>query len=164
MAVLLGLLVAGCDVGDVTHGMGSDANNGSGCVNMAQPAQAHQHAVGNTSNPGQDCMQANCHNAAVPGAGATPWTFAGTLYTSTAGTTGAPGVTVRVKFGSTLTAVTDTDGNFYGSSAVTFPANTDVTSCPTVKPMTTQLQTGNGACNNSGCHAPGGNPGPMSLN
>jgi hypothetical protein len=110
-------------------------------------------------------MQANCHNAAVPGVGAQPFTFGGTLYTAAGGTTGVGGATVRVKFGSsTLTAITDSDGNFYGVGTITYPASVDVTSCPTVTSMVGMLQTGNGACNGSGCHAVGGSPGPIGLN
>jgi hypothetical protein len=110
-------------------------------------------------------MQANCHNAATPGNGAQPFTFAGTLYTAAGGATGVGGATVRVKFGATtLTAVTDSDGNFYSVGAITYPATVDVTSCPKVTPMVGQLQTSNGACNSSGCHAVGGSPGPIGLN
>jgi hypothetical protein len=165
--VILGCLLAACDVGSVVPGGNNPDGGGNGCVAMQSPPSPHLHATGGTSNPGQNCMAANCHNMAVPGAGATPWTYAGTLYTTAGGTTGAGGVTVRVKSGGTgtpVTAISDSDGNFYTNAAITFPATADVTSCPTVKPMTTQLQTGNGACSSTGCHVTGGNPGPMGLN
>jgi hypothetical protein len=171
IAVITLLLGACVDVGDVTHGLGNPdgGGGGSGCINMTTPLTIHSHAspvdLAKPSNQGQNCMGANCHNAAVPGAGATPYTFAGTLFTTAGGTTGAGGVSVRVKSGGTVvTVVTDSDGNFYSTGAVAFPASTDVTSCPTVHKMTGQLQTGNGACNNTGCHAVGGSPGPIGLN
>lgn len=169
--ILVLFATAACDVGSVVPGNGgADGSNGSNCVNMTTPLTPQQHlpadqvVPGQASNQGQNCLSANCHNPAALGSGALAFTFAGTLYTTAGGTTGAGGVTVRVKFGSTVvTATTDSDGNFYSSTAVTFPATTDVTSCPTVKPMVSQLQTGNGACSSTGCHVPGGNPGTMGL-
>jgi hypothetical protein len=172
ISVILVLLVASaCDVGSVVPVTGGDGGSGSNCVPPGNPAAAQQHlpadqvVPGQASNQGQNCLTANCHNPAALGNGALAFTFAGTLYTTAGGTTPATGVTVRIKFGSgpPVTAVTDMDGNFYSSTAVTFPANADVTSCPTVKPMMSQLQTGNGACSSTGCHVPGGNPGPMGL-
>lgn len=170
IAVIFAIGLAACDVGDVTHHMGGPdgGGSGSGCINMATPQTPHPHAVGGTSNAGQNCMAAGCHDPApgTQGLGASPWTFAGTLYTTTAGTTGAGGATIRIKFGTTVvkSIATDTDGNFYGQDAITFGmAMTDASSCPSIKMMTTALQTGDGACSKSGCHVAGGNPGPMSL-
>ena len=165
IAVILGCFLAACDVGSVVPGGKNPDGGGNGCVAMTTPLTPHQHTVGGTSNPGQNCLQANCHNMAVPGTGATGFTFAGTLYTTAGGGTAAGGATVQVKFGGqTVMATTDSDGNFYSSSPVTFPANTDVTSCPTVHAMTGQLQTGNGACASTGCHTAGGGQGPIGLN
>jgi hypothetical protein len=161
--------VAACDVGDVTMGMGGDANNATGCINMGTPLTPHTHAApvgASASNQGQNCLQANCHNPTpgLSGPGATPYTFAGTAYTVKGGTTGVGGVSIRLKSSSGVVVVsTDSDGNFYSTGAVTFPATADITSCPTDTPMLTQLQTGNGACNGTGCHTTGGNPGPMGL-
>lgn len=96
------------------------------------------------------------------GTGATAFGFAGTLYTSAAGTTVLAGATIQVKSGTqTLTAVSDADGNFIFRGTVTFPATTVVTQCPSIIPMIASLTTGGGNCNN--CHKPGGVTSPVFL-
>ena len=43
ISVILALLVAACDVGDVTHGQGgTDGSGGTGCVDMMTPAAPQQ--------------------------------------------------------------------------------------------------------------------------
>jgi hypothetical protein len=170
ISVILALLLAACDVGDVTHGQGGvDGSGSGGCVNMTTPLSPQQHSApvdpAKPSNPGQNCMQANCHNMAAPGTGASPFTFGGTHYTTPAGTTGVGGATVRITFsgGSPVKAVTHSDGNFYSVVPISYPATAEVTSCPTLTPMTGTLQTGNGGCNGGACHAVGGVPGPIGL-
>ena len=126
------------------------------------------HAVGGTSNAGQNCLAANCHlnNQLGKGPDGTPapgYQFAGTLYKAGSNPL-APyaGATIQIKLvGMTpLTAVTDKDGNFSfmaGSLSGNFTATTDATACPTVTPMITNLVSGGGAGANSCnlCHTTG---------
>jgi hypothetical protein len=106
--------------------------NGSGeigCTNLQNP-----------SNAGEDCMAANCHGTPL-GQGALAWTFAGTVYADT--NYAAPATGIPVTF-SGVTAVTDTAGNFYSSSAATSGS----ASTPKVNMATAAT----GDCNSSGCH------------
>jgi len=185
--LLTSLLFAACTVGDTgsttNTGTGPDAggggsggsNNGSGgnanaCVNPATPAGNHLHAGGGTDNAGKNCLVAGCHLANNPGTGAPGFEFAGTLYK--AGTTPLqpyPGVTIQIKSGTqTLTAVTDTGGNFSfaaGSLQGTFTATADATACPAFMKMSMQLMSsgdpGANSCNS--CHVPGGTTAPIAL-
>jgi len=164
--------VAACDVGDVTlnhsggDGGATDSSNaggdsGNGCVNAQTPAAAHTHAAGGTSNAGMDCVVSGCHGT-PPGTGASTFTFAGTLYTSSAASAPKTGATIQIKFGTTTyTAISDMAGNFYNSLPLTFPATTDATSCPSLTPMLTALATGQGGCNS--CHRNAGTTTPMYL-
>jgi len=170
IAVILCTFLAACDVGDVSGEKPVDANgsgkmdgsgSGNGCVNSTTPVAAHVHNAGGTTNAGLNCMQAGtgCHGTG--GAGGA-FTYAGTAYTQQGGTTPSTGVTIRVKFGSTTsTTVTDDAGNFHSSDPITFPATTDITSCPTVTAMVNGLATGQGACNN--CHVAGGTQATIGL-
>lgn len=155
---------AACDVGSVLDQNGTDGGNGSGsaCVAAATPGGPHVHAAGGTSNAGQTCIAGGCHLEGNLGTGATAFAFVGTLYTSPAATTVVTGATIQVKTAAeTLTAVTDADGNFIFRGAVTFPATTLVTRCPSSIPMIAPLQSGGGNCNN--CHRPGGTTTPIYL-
>jgi hypothetical protein len=168
IAVILCAFLAACDVGDVSgekpiDAMGSGkmdgSGSGNGCVNSQTPVAAHVHAAGGTTNAGMNCMTSGCH--AAGGAGG-EFKYAGTAYTQTGGTTPATGVTIRVKFGGTTsTTVTDDAGNFHSTDAITFPATTDITSCPTVTAMVNGLATGQGQCNS--CHVPGGTQATIGL-
>jgi hypothetical protein len=173
IAVILCTFLAACDVGDasvVGHnqtdggvkmdgaGGGGGGDGGNGCVpNNANAGQTHHHA-------GENCMVAGGCHGAQPGAGGA-FTFSGTLYTAKGGTSPMAGVTVRIKSsdGSTIqaTAVTEAGGTFHSTTPITFPAVTDVTSCPTVTPMVSKLATGNGGC--TGCHASGGTTSTLGL-
>ena len=161
-AAAIALLVLGaCDVGSVLVNNGTP-DGGTGCVNAATPGATHLHVAGGTPNQGQICLVSGCHLAASLGAGANPFAFAGTLYTTAAGTTIATGATVKVAFGTTtLTATTDADGNFTVLGTLTFPATSLATECPSLKPMVASLGTGGGNCNN--CHRLGGTTSPMFL-
>jgi hypothetical protein len=165
VVILSVFLAAACDVGEIPlNGNGTDGGGGqgdggggsgdaagNGCAAAVTPAPGiHPHAAqGNSSNQGLNCMAAGaCHG--VGGAGPT-FTFAGTVFAATAGAAPNAGAQVRVKFGAmTLQAITDADGNFYSTQAVTYPATTNATKCPTVTAMVTPLGTGNGQCNT--CH------------
>lgn len=170
IALLTTLLLAACTVGEVgtANNVGGDGGTTDGgskdpnaCVNRLSPADPlHMHAVGGTSNKGQNCIVAACHLASSPGTGAPGFQFAGTVY-NTGGATASAGALVRIVSGTTvLMTYTDTDGNFYFTAPAlmgTFTANTNVTACPTVTPMTTQLVSGGGGGANSCnlCHTNG---------
>lgn len=157
------ILLAACDVGSVLVNQGSPDGGGSnGCVNAATPGASHLHVAGGTPNLGQACIAIGCHLEGNLGTGASAFGFAGTLYTEAAAQTVVKGATIQVKAGATpLTAVSDADGNFVYRGAVTFPATTLATQCPSLKPMIGGLSTGGGNCNN--CHRPAGTTSPIFL-
>jgi hypothetical protein len=172
-AMALLFLLVGCTVGEVPLGGGGGGDgggSGSGdggsnlvCVDRnAAPAAAHAHAGDiNDTRGGQSCVVGGCHD---PG-GAQPFGAAGTLYQAD-GVTPSAGATIRFfPAGSTtpITSLTDTAGNFHFSAIQvnegSFPAKTEVTVCPSTRPMVSQVLTSpliGGNCNSAGCHAPGG--------
>jgi hypothetical protein len=105
-------------------------------------------------NPGQDCMN-NCHNHG--------FTFAGTLYNSTGGTSPVVGAHIVVTDANNqkIDIYSQQNGNFYTSAAVTFPLTVLATSCPDIQHMTAQVVAGGGGCNS--CHLAGGDGGIMHL-
>jgi hypothetical protein len=182
--LLSSLLFAACTVGQVgtsnnngTDAGGSNANNG--CAEVISPAgDAHAHnGVAGATNAGLNCIVNGCHSNANPGTGtngamAPGYQFAGTLYK--AGTNPLvpnAGATIQIKSGTmTLTAVTDTAGNFSfaaGSLPGAFNATTDATVCPTVTPMVTHLMGGSGGPGANSCNlchaATGGTTTPITL-
>ena len=170
-AVLLsGLFVVACSVGEVpTDKAGPDGGGGAnGCVErLTPPASAHLHTAGGGTNARIGCVEASCHLASSPGAGAPPFLFAGTVV-KPGGTTASAGAIVRITApsGTPIQAYTDTAGNFSilaGALPSPFPATATVTACPTAPtPMAAQLVQGNGDCNGGGaCH--GGAQGPITL-
>lgn len=170
LVLFTSLLLAACSVGEVgtannTGGDGGGTTDGSkdpnACVNRLTPADPkHTHAAGGTSNQGMNCIVAGCHLNSALGTGAPGYQFAGTLYV-TGGTTPSAGALIRITSGTmVLMAYSDADGNFSfpaGSIPGNFMANTNVTACPTVMPMTTQLVGGGGGGANSCnlCHTNG---------
>jgi hypothetical protein len=99
-------------------------------------------------NAGQDCMQ-GCHNHG--------FTMSGTLFAAANSTTPVVGASITVKDaqGMTFDMVTQQNGNFYTSNAVTFPVTVIASSCPDVHAMSGSIAAGNGGCNKTGCHAAG---------
>jgi hypothetical protein len=171
IVLFLSLLLAGCSVGEV--GTGGDAGPTNDCVaRLAPPGAKHLHAAGGTSNQGLNCIVAGCHLNNQLGTGAPGYQFAGTMYAA-GGTTPSAGALIRIKAnGMTLMTYSDEDGNFTfpaGSLAGTFTATTDVTACPTVTKMVTQLSGGNGggaganSCNLCHTTAAGAQAPPISL-
>jgi hypothetical protein len=160
IVLLLSTLVfAACTVGEVgtANNTGTDAGSGSGsgsgsdfaaCANrLTPPGPAHMHTAGGTSNKGQNCLQSGCHLNTALGTGAPGYQFAGTVYA--AGTTNPQaGAVIRIKSGTmVLTTYTDTDGNFSfpaGSLQGTFTATTNVSACPSITSMATQMMGGSG--------------------
>ena len=103
-------------------------------------------------NHGQACM--GCHSGANPSAGIN-MTLAGTMYTSATSTTPVVGATIKVTGanGTTITMVTGSNGDFYSTAAITFPATVMASKCPNTQTMPAQATSGN--CNQSGCHTSG---------
>ncbi len=161
IAVILSLFVAACDVGSaITNGQQPDSGMGSGKMDGSgsNATMAHTHLApvnaNNPTNAGLGCMSTNCHGATT-GAGASKFTFAGTVFTGPAASMGNPNITIRV---GALTAVSDAAGNFYSTSAVTFPQNTSAGSSS----MLSQISVGD--CNSSSCHQfPGGAQTPINT-
>jgi hypothetical protein len=168
--LLTSLFAAACTVGEIpSSGVNPgpspspDASTdgvpaGNGCVNrVTPPASAHNHG-GGVTYAGANCMQAGaCHLDA--GSPAPQFQFSGTMYKAD-GTTPSVGVNIRVKpaaGGAETSLVSDDAGNFSlllsATTPVALPAKTDVTACPTLTPMVTQLLAGptGGACNL--CHS-----------
>jgi hypothetical protein len=171
IVVISSLFVAACDVGSIPGagpdggggggGDGSGSGSGNECVDAVTPAAAkHTHADGTGSKRGDACMAAGCHLTGNTGAGAPPFTFAGTVSTASDGNTPKPGATVKVIFASTtIASVADEDGNFYSTQTITLPAKTLATACPTIAPMASMIVAGGGNCNN--CHTTGGTTTPI---
>ena len=163
IVVILAACLAACDVGDASNGKtggGTDGgvkmdSMGSGGGVDAAPVAAHVHtnplSASNPSTSGQGCLNANCHGSVTP-AGPT-FAFAGTVYTDSNRTAGAPGVTVTA--GTLTPVITDTAGNFYTYSPPNLPL--PCTTSAGAQSMSAQLAAGGNNCNSSGCHQqPGG--------
>ncbi|HTL34668.1 MAG TPA: hypothetical protein VL326_16180 [Kofleriaceae bacterium] len=177
-----------CDVGSVIqNSTGTDGGNrmdtggsGSGSGSSALCEQnATATAPDGHHNAGMSCIAANCHLTGQTGAGAPAYTYAGTLYTTAAGTTPMMGSTIFIKMGGTekkvITAGNSTPagaGNFWmtGAPAGIEPptnamtGNTKASDCSVAAmavPMSGALVQGGGNCNN--CHRNGGTTSPIHL-
>lgn len=172
IAVILSVLIAACDVGSIQQantgtdggdGGGSGSGSGTDCetVNTANAPDGHH-------NPGMSCIVAGCHLAGQEGTGAPAYSYAGTVYKDTAGTTPLVGGAVFVKLGATeKKTLSATNGNFWfvpGIAGLDSPTNamtatTKASACPNSPPMIGALVQGGGNCNN--CHRPGGTAAPV---
>lgn len=151
------LMIAACGSNsagqtDVDASMGS----GSGSPDAAMSACKNKVAiVGNGHhNPGTDCMN-SCHNHG--------FTAAGTLYAAAGSQTPVSGATVTIvdAHGATVNAVSQSNGNFYTSTALSYPISVFASSCPSLTPMVAKVTTTAG-CNSGGaCH--GGSQGKIHL-
>jgi hypothetical protein len=136
----------------VTTGGGPDAASASGMPDAATTVANCKNKVTSVGsghhNAGQDCMQ-GCHNHG--------FTLSGTLYASANSTTPVVGASITVKDakGVTFDMVTQNDGNFYTSNAVTFPVTVVASMCPDSHAMSGSIAAGNGGCQKSGCHQAG---------
>jgi hypothetical protein len=99
-------------------------------------------------HPGENC-QNGCHNHGFK--------LSGTLYTSATSTTPVVGATITIKdaAGFTYEMVSNTNGNFYTSSSMTFPVTVIASMCPDVHAMSGTISAANGGCNKAGCHVVG---------
>jgi len=103
---------------------------------------------------GEDCLM--CHHQGGMDM-APPFTFAGTMYSSSGGTMPLAGGSFHLidALGTDVVVQTQTNGNFYSTELVTFPVIAFGTTCPDVKPMLTPIGELDGGCNRSGCHTSG---------
>jgi hypothetical protein len=157
LVILAGLVVA-CK-GSLTERMGQSNIDASvlstitppPCDPQTLPTDGTGDCTGG-GKPGDDCLM--CHHQ---GGGATPFTFAGTLYGTATGMSPVGGATIYVEdeFGNVSTALSHaTNGNFFSTSAfVMYPAKAFVSLCPDVIPMASPVDMATGAnCNTAGCH------------
>ena len=123
---------------------GGDASSGFACRNQVPTAQLGD----GHHNAGQDCMN-GCHNHG--------FTLAGTLFAAANSTTPVLGGTITVTDanGKTFDMVSQLNGNFYTSNAVTFPVTVIASSCPNIQHMSATVAAGSGGCNKVGCHTAG---------
>jgi hypothetical protein len=160
----------GTDGGTKMDSAGSGSGSGSGAL---CEADATATAPDGHHNPGQSCIAAGCHLTGQTGTNAPPFTYAGTLYTTSAGTTPLGGATIFIKMGATeKKVITASNGNFFMSAApagIDIPTNantattkaSDCAANPTAVPMSGALVQGGGNCNN--CHRNGGTTSPIHL-
>lgn len=122
------------------------------CDNAMTPTDGTGDCTGG-GQPGDDCLM--CHHQ---GGGATPFTFAGTLYDA-AGQNPVEGATIYLQdeVGNVATALTHANGNFYSPDGfVMYPAKAFVSLCPDVIPMIDPVDMATGAnCDTAGCHSAG---------
>jgi hypothetical protein len=124
------------------------------CDNPATPTDGTGDCTGG-GKPGDDCL--TCHHQG--GVAVTSFTFAGTLYTDTMGTSPLAGATIYVEdaVGGSASAITHANGNFYTSLGFTmYPAKAFVSLCPKVVPMVNPVDPQIGPnCNTANCHDAG---------
>jgi hypothetical protein len=99
-------------------------------------------------HPGENCADA-CHDHG--------FTFGGTLYAGANSTTPVAGATITMSdpLGNTFDIVTQANGNFFTSVAVSFPLTITASLCPDIKQMPKTVTADLGGCNQGGCHVPG---------
>jgi hypothetical protein len=153
------LILAACS-GDLQEKMGQSNIDGSTLMAIqpppCDPPATATDGTGDCTGggkPGDDCLQ--CHHQGGTG---TPFTFAGTVYDAT-GTTPTGGATVHLEdsVGNVALAIAHaTNGNFYGTDFVMYPARAFATQCPDVLAMVAPVDMSTGAnCNTAGCHTTG---------
>lgn len=103
-------------------------------------------------HPGEDCLM--CH---YQGGEGPPFTFGGTLFADSGGTTPLAGATFHLidAMGTDVIVVSQLNGNFWSTDLVTFPVVAFGSLCPDVKPMIAPLGETDGSCNRAGCHTSG---------
>jgi hypothetical protein len=83
-------------------------------------------------------------------------TAAGTLYSTASGGSAVSGATVTItdSKGTKIKMVTGSSGNFYTSSAISFPATVEVSKCPDTATMPSTITAGGcNSCHNSSMRA-----------
>lgn len=122
-------------------GASPPAGDMGGCI-------AVKPTVGSSHNAGQDCISCHATNPDLT----LRFTLAGTLYLDSFGTTPRGGATITVTDakGLIVPLVSDVEGNFYTTRALTFPVSVSASACPSTMAM--MAKPANGSCNASGCH------------
>jgi hypothetical protein len=116
------------------------------------PCDDVQMASSGNHHAGEDCLM--CH---YQGGDGPPFTFAGTLFTSSGGTKAVAGATFHLVDvnGTDVVVTTRDNGNFWSTDLVAFPVVAFASLCPDVAPMRAPLGEGDGSCNRAGCHTSG---------
>jgi predicted small lipoprotein YifL len=145
--------------GDDTSGGGDDTDTGLAECNTDNEDCGPGTCGGDgpTMLPGADCIACHSPGNFEEDEDDAFWSLAGTVFEDLLGSDGASGVTVRVTDadGKVVTLESNSAGNFYTTSSVTFPISAEVERDGVVKEMGTQPTTG--ACNS--CHACEGSAG-----
>lgn len=135
-------------------GGGGGGTGGSGMIDAGVPAPgfACRNTVASVGSgnhhPGEDCQGA-CHNHG--------FTLGGTIFSAANSATPLIGATVTAvdAAGKTVDIVSQRNGNFYTSQAITFPVTVTASACPNVAPMITKVTATMDGCNKGGCHVAG---------
>ena len=147
------VLLVGCD--GVLQETPSQGNLDASALTMV-PTPACDALQSTTTDghhdPGQDCLM--CHHQ---GGMASPYTFAGTLYADSGGSTPLAGATIHLidAAGTDVVVTSQTNGNFWSTDLVVPPVLAFASSCPSIIPMINPIHTSDGSCNVSGCHTDG---------
>lgn len=175
IAVISSFILAACDVGTLPGtgtdggGGGSDTGSGSNCEPIAAtPPTAPATHTGDGRDT-QACLASGCHNAVTPGAGAPPYSYAGTVYKDPQGAERYPGATILVEIGGTTHKVVAADNGMFWMVPALVPgpttamtAKTSGSACPNTIAMGGLLtNAAAGDCNSGNCHAPGSAQGPV---
>ncbi len=141
--------LGGAPAQDLAHSPSADlapsaADSGVVCDNLQSTANLSS-PTGH-HNAGQECQ--GCH---APGGGAPTFYVGGTLYNAVTGGAAVAGATLNVTdaAGKKVKIISATNGNFWTSTALTYPLTLDASLCPATLPMSATVGS-NGACNN--CH------------
>ena len=141
VSACVGDMVSTQPAGERFEGVPIDPSVTITCVDPITTSDDGHHYQGNA------CL--GCHN----GTTAVEFTAAGTLYADAVGAMPLSGFTVSIVDANKaqIDAVSATNGNFYTSSPITYPATAFVSACPDIVPMPIQLTLGD--CNS--CHVDG---------
>jgi hypothetical protein len=133
--------------GSPSHDMAQAGGGGGDMAALCDPlaSTAGLSSPSGHHNAGQECQ--GCHS----GGGAPTFYIAGTLYDTVNGTTAIAGATIHITDGAgkSVTTISAQNGNFWTTTALTYPIKVSASLCPNTQPMNGSVS-GNGACNN--CH------------
>ncbi|MBP9085621.1 MAG: hypothetical protein KBG15_05850 [Kofleriaceae bacterium] len=160
LALSISLMATGCDLLGLNREDVMGANVDAAPASEPTPSVVCKNPVasfgGGEHNPGRAC------NACHTGSGEAPkFTVAGTLYNSAGVAISGATISVVDAASKTFEIVTQRNGNFYTSRAMTFPIRVVASKCPDGKKMYAPIS--NGDCNSSGCHVATGGAGRIHL-
>ena len=145
----MALAATGSDLGSAPGDLATSGGGGGGDLAVAcDPLQstASLSSPSGHHNAGQECQ--GCH---APGGGAPTFYIGGTLYSAASGGAAVAGATINITdaAGKKVKAISASNGNFWTTTALSYPIKVDASLCPSTTPMISTVS-GNGACNN--CH------------